>query len=189
MTLTVKQLAIRTAALDAAVRLHGQPQLLPGVAASSTYALVESHVLATADRFAGWLGGTTSIRLTPGPIVNETSGLPDPHQGEQMTQLNTGQQFTVECDTEDAAGFDTTETIEWSIDNDAVATLRVSDDTRKCVVVSGAPGSAVLTASLPGLGLSATLAVDVVPAGTATIELVAGDVEDEQPEAPAEPEA
>jgi len=96
-------------------------------------------------------------------------------------QINTGQQVTYEADTEDAAGYDTVETIEWSVDNGDVAVLRVSEDTRSCTVVSGAPGSAVLTARIPALGLEVTEAIDVVPAGTATVKLVAGDVEDETP--------
>ena len=92
-------------------------------------------------------------------------------------QMNTGQKFSVTADTEDASGFDTPETIAWSIDNADVAVLSVSADTKTCEVVSGAPGSAVLTATVTSLDppLSATLAVDVVPAGTATINLVAGD--------------
>ncbi|MFI6496924.1 hypothetical protein [Nonomuraea typhae] len=96
-------------------------------------------------------------------------------------QMNTGQKVTVTCDTEDAAGYDTVETIDWSLDNADVATLQVSEDTRTCTVVSGAPGSAVLTATITSMDppLSATLAVDVVPAGTATIELVPGEPMDE----------
>jgi hypothetical protein len=85
----------------------------------------------------------------------------------------------VSVDTEDAAGYDTMETIEWSIDNADVVSLVVAENTRSVEVISGAPGSAVLTASIPALGLSATLAVDVVPAGTATIALIPGDPVDE----------
>ncbi len=96
-----------------------------------------------------------------------------------MTQLNTGQQFSLVADTEDASGYDTPETVEWSVDNPDVASLTVSEDGKTATIVSGAPGTATVTATLPNLGLSATHAVDVVPAGTATINLVAGDVVDE----------
>lgn len=46
-------------------------------------------------------------------------------------------------------------------------------------VVSGAPGSAVVTVSVPTMpdmpDLTATLAVDVVPGGVAIVNLVTGD--------------
>lgn len=173
---------IRAAALEQAVRLHtslGTHRLLPGVDAEETTATSVALIRDTAEDFAAFICGTRRIRLTPGPVVDEATGATiSTDQGDPM-QINTGQKFSVECDTEDAAGYDTIEQIEWSIDNEAVATLQVSDDTRSCTVVSGSPGSAVLTARIPAMDLSATLAVDVVPAGTATIELVPGDVVDE----------
>ncbi len=91
-------------------------------------------------------------------------------------QLHDNEQVTVTADTEDAKGHDTVESIAWTISDEAVATLDISEDTRSCRVVAGDPGSAVLTADVASLGLSATLAIDVVPGGTATIELVPGDV-------------
>lgn len=173
---------LKAVALEQAVTLHtamGTHHLQLGVDADETVTKAETAILRTADRFAAWLAGTKRIRLIPGPVVNEATGETISHEGTNPMQMNTGQKFSVECDTEDAAGFDTVEQIEWSIDNEAVASLQVSDDTRTCTVVSGEPGSAVLTASIAALNLSATLAVDVVPAGTATIELVPGDVVDE----------
>jgi hypothetical protein len=156
------------------VRLHR------GVDRDVTARQAETAIRRTADVFAAWLAGTTRIRLHPGPPAPEQSNeTTDTPLEVSVMQMNTGQKFTVECDTEDAAGYDTVETIAWSISDPNVAALQVSDDTRTCTVVSGAPGSAVLTASIESLGLSATLAVDVVPAGTATIELVPGDVVDE----------
>lgn len=156
------------AALAAALKVHdGQPADL-------------DELRRTADVLAAWLGGTTRIRLIPGPITDEGSDVPTgtPTEGEIM-QLNTGQKTSYTVDTEDASGYDTTEAIEWSIADEAVATLTVSEDGRSATVVSGAPGSTVLTARVTGLDLSATEAIDVVPAGTATIRLVAGDVVDE----------
>lgn len=150
-----------------------------GVDREETVANAELVVRRTADKFAAWINGTTRLHLIPGPVVDEATGAPAGaiNQGDSMAQLNTGQKIDVTADTEDAAGYDTAETIEWSIDNSDVASLTVSEDGKTCTVVSGAPGSAVLTASLPNLDppLSATLAVDVVPAGTATINLVASD--------------
>lgn len=171
----------RKAALDAAVRLHGPAFLQPGIDADATYTAHVDRVLDTATRFTHWLGGTTRLRLTPGPVLAEDAG----HQPEgenAVTQLNTGQQFTLTADTEDASGYDTPERVEWSIDNTEVASLTASEDGKTATIVSGAPGTATVTATLPDLGLSATHAVDVVPAGTATINLVAGDVVDETTE-------
>ncbi|WP_156045845.1 hypothetical protein [Herbidospora cretacea] len=114
------------AALDSAVRLHGPAFLQPGVDADETFKAHVDRVLSTATRFASWLGGTTRLRLTPGPVHAEDA---DHHtEGEPtVAQINTGRQITVEAATEDASGFDTVERVDWSIDNDDVATLRVSE--------------------------------------------------------------
>ncbi|MFC3986419.1 hypothetical protein [Streptosporangium jomthongense] len=175
----------RQTALTAAVALHGPVRLLPGVGRETTVAASRLAVRRTADVFAAYLLGTTRIHLIRGLVVDEATGVPaDPTEGETM-QLNTGQKVRYTADTEDAAGYDTVETVEWSTNEPTVVTLNISEDTRSCEVVSGAPGSAVLKASIPSLGLEVTEAIDVVPAGTATIKLVAGPVEDETPEAPA----
>jgi hypothetical protein len=135
---------------------------------------------------AAWLGGTKRISLTPSPVADEGSTVPNGTNTGGNMQLNTGQQVTYTADTEDASGFDTTEVIEWSVDEPSVAVLTVSEDTRTATVVSGEPGSTILTAKISSLGLLVTEAIDVVPAGTATIKLVAGDVEDEAPATPEE---
>ena len=174
----------RIAALQAAVTTHVRIlRLCPGVDRAATIAQAETDIRHTADTYLAWLRGTVRLRLTPGPIRDQATGLPTgtpAPEGETM-QINTGQKFDVTADTEDAAGYDTPETIAWSIDNEEVATLTVSEDTHTCTVTSGAPGSAVLTATVTSMDppLSATLAVDVVPAGTATIELVPGEPVDE----------
>lgn len=170
----------RQAALSAAVELHQHLgiYLLPGIAREQTVADAELAIRHTADHFAAWLDGTTRLRLSASTPVDESAGVSGaPIQGATAMQMNTGQKFSVIADTKDASGFDTPETIAWSIDNLDVATLQVSEDTHTCTVVSGTPGSAVLTATVTSLDppLSATLAVDVVPAGTATINLVASD--------------
>lgn len=186
MPLTDQSLAARTAALDAAVRMHSHLglTLLPGVDADITITQAEQAIRRTADTFAAWINGTTRIRLTAGAVVDQATGAPtgtpNPSEGEiTMAQLHDNEKFTVTADTEDAKGYDTAETIEWSIDDSDVASLVVSDDTKSVDVIAGSPGSAVLTASIPALGLSATLAVDVVPGGTATIELAVGEVSEQ----------
>lgn len=89
------------------------------------------------------------------------------------------------ADPQDAAGYDVDVPIGFAIDNTTVATLEDvlladgSTDPKSKWVVSGAPGSAVITVSVPTApdmpDLTATLAVDVVPGGVATVTLVAGD--------------
>ncbi|MBB4935986.1 hypothetical protein FHR32_000291 [Streptosporangium album] len=151
---------IRMAALEAALKVHGQPVGL-------------DELRRTADVLAAWLGGTTRLSLAPGPITDEGSTA---QQEGTIVQITTGQKVSYTADTEDASGFDTVESIEWVTNEPTIITLKVSEDTRSCEVVSGAPGSAVLTARISSLGLEVTEAIDVVPAGTATIKLVAGDV-------------
>jgi hypothetical protein len=165
----------RIAALAAAVTMHRNES---GDA---------DAIRATANLMAAWLAGTTRLRITAGPVTEEDDTAPPsaPPQGGNV-QLNTGQKVTFTVDTEDAAGYDTVETIEWTVDNADVVTLTVSEDTRTATCVSGAPGTATLTASIPTLSLSVSELIEVIPAGTATITLVAGDVEEENAEGPEE---
>ncbi|WP_436759314.1 hypothetical protein [Streptosporangium sp. V21-05] len=197
MPLTDRALA-RAAAVHAAALLHGPICLEPGVDRAVTEHVAQAAIRRLADGLAAYVLGTTRIFLTPGPVVDEAKPVPTgtiTHQeGNTMTQMNTGHQFQLSIDAKDAAGFPTRPNVQWSIDDPAVAELRVSEDEQTCVVVSGAPGSAVLTVTIEDENsegqepLSATHAIDVVPAGTATIELVAGDVENETP-APGEGDA
>ena len=90
-------------------------------------------------------------------------------------QIHDNEQFTLSAVTTDAKGFPTTDPLTWTVDNDTVATLTVSDDTQSCTVVAGVPGSCVVTVT-DGT-LTATEAVDVVAAGTALISLQEGPVE------------
>lgn len=95
------------------------------------------------------------------------------------------QKFQLTADPQDAAGYDVDVPIGFAIDNTTVATLEDvlmadgSVDPKSKWVVSGAPGSAVVTVSVPTTpdnpDLTATLAVDVVPGGVATVNLVTGD--------------
>jgi hypothetical protein len=173
---------IRAAALTAAIETHlivGGLREQCGVAREESVAAAEIAIRKTADAYAAFIEGTARLRLTAGPVTDQSTGVPTGTtitEGADMAQLHDTEKFTVTADTEDAKGFDTAETIEWTLDVPEVATLTVSDDTKSVEVAAGSPGSAVLTANLPALGLSATLAIDVVPGGTATIDLAVGDV-------------
>ena len=67
----------------------------------------------------------------------------------------------------------TLDDLTWTIDNDSVASLQVSGDTRTCTAIGGTPGSAVITVAT-GSGLSATVALDVVPSDAVTLTVTAG---------------
>jgi len=139
-------------------------------------------VLATAETFAAWLRGTVSIHLVRGQVVDEATGLPTgTTNGGTAMQIHDNEQFTLTAVTEDAKGFPTTDPLTWSVDNADAVSLVVSDDTQSCTVVAGNPGSAVVTVT-DGT-LTATEAVDVVPAGTALITLSEGPVSEQPPAA------
>lgn len=174
----------RQTALLAAAALHGPIVLQPGVDRHVTERTAQEEIRRLAASLAAYVLGTASIRLIPGPVVGEASrNVPSgthPKEGNTMTQMNTGHKFELSIDARDAAGYPTQPNVTWTIEPAEVAELQVSEDEQTCVVVSGAPGSAVLTVSIETEegqeALSATHAVDVVPANTATIQLVAGDV-------------
>lgn len=143
-------------------------------------------ILMRADRFYGWLVGETRIILRVGPVVGEESDATEPthpvEEGETV-QINTGEKFSVAIDTRDAAGYPTDATVEWTIADETIATVQVdAADDQKGWVISGAPGSTVLTVRVTDVEppLEATLAVDVVPAGTATVQINAGPAVPEQ---------
>ncbi|GAA3039702.1 hypothetical protein [Streptosporangium longisporum] len=178
----------RAAAIHAAAVLHGPLALLSGVDRAVTERAAQESIRRIADGLAAYVLGTHSLSLIPGPVVDEATTVPTgtPHrEGITMTQMNTGHQVSLAINAQDAAGFPTTPNVTWTIDNPAVAELRVSEDEQTCTIVSGAPGSATVTVTIEdehaegAEPLSVTHAVDVVPAGTATIELVAGPVEAE----------
>jgi hypothetical protein len=143
-------------------------------------------ILGRANRFYGWLVGVTRLILRVGPAVGEDSDVTWPkrtaEEGETV-QINTGEKFSVAIDTRDAAGYPTDATVEWSIADETVATVVLdAGDDQKGWVISGAPGSTVLTVRVTDVEppLEATLAVDVVPAGTATVQINAGPAVPEQ---------
>jgi len=143
-------------------------------------------MLERANRFYGWLVGVTRLILRVGPAVGEDSDVTWPkHTAEEgeTVQINTGEKFSVAIDTRDAAGYPTDATVEWSVADETVATVQLdAGDDQKGWVISGAPGSTVLTVRVTDVEppLEATLAVDVVPAGTATVQINAGPAVPEQ---------
>lgn len=167
---------LRITALREAADTFASTLAEPGaVSDSETAAMLER-----ANRFYGWLVGVTRIILRVGPVVGEDSDVSEPQEpapeGETV-QINTGQKFSVAIDTRDAAGYPTDATVVWSIADETVATVVLDPgDDQKGWVISGAPGSTVLTVSVTDVEppLVATLAVDVVPAGTATVQINAG---------------
>lgn len=177
---------IRAAALQAAVAFHGSVgdlDLRLGVASDETIAAGELAVLDTAERFLTWLRGPARLIVTVGVVVDQTTGLPTgtPIPQGAPVQIHDNEQYDLTVSFEDAKGFATTDTdpVSWTSSDETVATVAVSPDTLTGTVVAGNPGSAVVTVEVTladGTVLTATEAVDVVPAGAATINLAEGPV-------------
>lgn len=167
---------LRVSALREAAGTFATTLAEPGAASDRETAAI----LERANRFYGWLAGVDRLILRIGPAVGEDSDVTWPKhnatEGETV-QINTGEKFSVTIDTRDAAGYPTDATVEWSIADENVATVVLDDgDDQKGWVISGAPGSTVLTVTVtdaPNLP-PATLAIDVVPAGTATVVIATG---------------
>lgn len=184
MPLNQQATELRLAALDAALKLHngivGDFMLQPGVAREQTIATAENEIRSTGEVFFAWLNGTTRITLTRGPVTKQNGAATNHDINEESTsmQLHDDEKCTVTADTRDAKGFETADAITWEVDNTDVVTANVSEDGRSCEFVAGSPGSAVATVtdSATDPVLSATLAIDVVPGGTATISLTEGAV-------------
>lgn len=172
----------RTAALRGALDLHIAAERLlggtrvVGMGARQATARDEMAILRTAETFLAWLNGPTSIHLHAGPVRDQVTGLPPgaPTPKGPTMQLHDNEQFDLSADTKDAKGFETVDTLTWSIDDETVATLAVSDDTKTCTVVAGNPGSAVITVT--DGDRSVTEAIDVVAGDTALITLAEGAV-------------
>ncbi|QUD15897.1 hypothetical protein [Nocardia phage KYD2] len=182
---------LRATALEQSVLLHldggPPPWWIPGN-------VVPFAVLNTADLFLAWLraGGTPDhVRLRVSQPMAEAAMVPtarhiptDPTlEDTTMAALNTGQMLKLTADPEDAAGYDVDVPVVFTVDDDSVASIRdISDDPKSVYVVSGAPGSTVVTATVTkadGTELTGTLAIDVVPADVAAVNIVAGEPEDE----------
>jgi hypothetical protein len=97
--------------------------------------------------------------------------------------MNTGEKIHLSADPEDASGYDVDVPVVFTVADESVATIvNIDDDPKAVWVVSGAPGSTVVTATvtkLDGTDISGTLAIDVVPADVAVVNIVAGEPEPE----------
>ncbi|MCW2915515.1 MAG: hypothetical protein JWN52_3583 [Actinomycetia bacterium] len=183
MSLSPAATQVRQTALDAALAMHlgirGDLTLRGGK--PEAIAAAENEIRSTAEIFAVWINGTTSLRLSAGPVSKQTTGrrVSKPNLlGAAIMQIHDDEKFTLTVDTRDAKGFETADEISWLVDDGTVVSLSVSPDGRSCDVVAGSPGSAVITVTDTSTtpALVATEAVDVVPGGTATIAIAEGDV-------------
>lgn len=139
------------------------------IAASNLSGGCTHEVLPLADTFAEWVARRTPVRMqvTVGDVTEQKE--------EEPMQIHDNEQFTLTVSEQDAKGFPVIDQVEWTVDNESVVTLQVSDDKQSCLVVAGNPGSAVIT--ITDGNLSATEAVDVVAGQAALISIQEGAVE------------
>jgi hypothetical protein len=171
----------RVEALRLAVQLHEPSPLRVSVDKHHADELVR-RVLHTAERFEHWLDRprpVASLHIRIGQVVNQATGQPTGTtipEGAHTMQLHDDEQVTLTIQAKDAKGYDVADSgLTWSVDDDTVASIEVSDDGESCTILAGAPGSTVVTVT-DGAAITATKAVDVVPGGVATIVIAEGDV-------------
>lgn len=180
---TLPSESLRIAALSQAVALYTPVGTPPWWAADT----LPFAVLNTAELFLVWLrqGGQPAwVTIYHGPAQDESDdNVPTTMEGTPMAGMNTGQKIHLAADPEDAAGYDVDVPVVFSVADESVVSLLSIDDEPKSVwAVSGAPGSTVVTVTvtkLDGTELTGTLAVDVVPADVAVVNIVAGEPEAE----------
>jgi hypothetical protein len=163
----------RMTALMMAVELH-----------KGTYATVgnDADVTATATHLFAYLGGPLVITLIIGPILDQATGRPTGNTTKgSPVQLHDDEKVTFTVAESDAKGANvaddpttTADDVSWTVDNASAVSLTVSSDTRSAELVAGTVGSAVLTVTAGSL--TATVAVDVIPAGATALTVTAGDV-------------
>lgn len=141
------------------------------------------RVIVTAQALFAWLVGPAFMDIIPGQITDQTTGQPTgtTHTGGTM-QLHDNEQVTLAVAEADAKGVALQDTLTWTVADETVSTLVVAGDTQSALLVAGLPGSTVVTVT--DGALSATLAVDVVAGGVATITITPGTVETQPPAAP-----
>lgn len=141
------------------------------------------RVITTAEALFAWLVGPAFLDIIVGQISDQTTGEPTGtgHSGGTM-QLHDNEQVQLAVAEADAKGVALQDTLTWTVGDATVAALVVAGDTQSALLVAGLPGSTVVTVT-DGT-LSATLAVDVVPGGVATITITPGTVETQPPAAP-----
>jgi hypothetical protein len=162
-----RELALHHAVTLATDRFTGGPQ-------------ADKELLATATSIFRWLTGPVAMFSSIGPVRDQTTGQPtgNPSKGNPMQITNT-EEYDITINVADVKDVNipddpgtATDDIVWTIDNDDVASLRVSDDSRTCTVVGATQGSGVWTATLGDLFI--TGAVDVVHSAAAKMSAVEG---------------
>lgn len=139
-------------------------------------------VTVVADKLFAYLGGPLVITLIIGPILDQATGRPTGNTTKgSPVQLHDDEKVTFTVAESDAKGANvsddpttTADDVSWTVDNAGAVALTVSQDTRSCELVAGTVGSAVLTVASGSL--TATVAVDVIPAGAVALTVTAGDV-------------
>lgn len=172
---------MRSDAMASAVNLH--QQRFSKVAKYGGLDAARDEVLETYEVILARLGGTTSMTLTWGLPRDQDTGQVYPWPkppGDDMTQIPAGWEVDLTVDTKDKRGFKTSDLIEYVLDPaDGVATVEgaTDEDSHTVTVKGAAPGSAVLTITDNAVTppLMVTHAIDVVPGGTATVEVTAGE--------------
>jgi hypothetical protein len=167
----------RYTALHLAVKLHKE-----SYDARYDTADQDTLLLSTADSFFRFLGGPIVFTLIIGPIVDQSTGRPTGNTTKgSPVQLHDNEKVTFSVAESDAKGFDvpddattTADDVTWTLDNASVGALTVSSDTRSCDFAAGSVGSGILTVASGGL--SATVAIDVIPAGAVALTVTAGAV-------------
>jgi hypothetical protein len=139
-------------------------------------------VTGVADDLFAYLGGPLVITLIIGPILSQATGRPTGNTTKgSPVQLHDDEKVTFTVAESDAKGANvpddattTADDVSWTLDNVGVGALVVSTDTRSCELSAGTVGSGVLTVATGAL--TATVAIDVIPAGAVALTVTAGDV-------------
>lgn len=137
-------------------------------------------VVETAATLYRFLDRSTTFFLIVGPVLAQSTGLPTGNttKGSPM-QLHDDEKVDLTVAETDAKGFpvsddpnSTTDDVTWFVDDESVASLQVSSDTRTATVLAGSVGSAVVTVTAGTL--TATVAVDVIAGGATVLTVTAG---------------
>jgi hypothetical protein len=174
---------LRATALEQAVSLYSPVGTVPFWASSD----VPYAVLNTADLFLSWLrsgGQPFAVRVIVSEPQPEDDSSPPIMKGHAiMAVMNTSQKIKLTADPEDASGADVDVPVVFTSDNEAVATITdIPEDPKSVFVVSGVPGSAVVTATvtkLDGTEITGTVAIDVTTGDVDHVNIVTGEPEAE----------
>lgn len=172
----------RAEGLRLAAELHAVQE---GPRDQFTAGALPERVIETAGQFARWLlARPHRLRLIPAPYTFAQPAYPGPasrtktgDDGMSVTMTDS-QEVTYTCEPEDNKGFEVSDTLTWSSDdNGAVVTLTPSGDTLSCLFAAVAPGTANI--SVTDGTLSGADVITVTPGGVASLVLTPGTPTDE----------